>query len=59
MTAEAAATIHKDVMNVMEGVYKIGGPVMSQDTTGSIEVAKKWYTVSNSNVFNDLVRGPS
>jgi len=46
ITAERAATIHKEVMNVMKGVYKIGGPVMSQDSTGSIEVAKKWYTVS-------------
>jgi hypothetical protein len=38
----------------MKGVYEIGGPVMSQDTTGSIEVAKKWYTVSH--VFSPLER---
>lgn len=46
MLADRAAAVHKQVMNTMGGVYKIGGPVMSQDTTGSIEVAKKWYTVS-------------
>lgn len=34
----------------MKGVDEIGGPVMSQDTTGSIEVAKKWYTVSLSQI---------
>lgn len=45
-TAQEAADVHIRYVNSIEGNSQIGGPIMSQDATGTWDKAKKWYTVS-------------
>jgi hypothetical protein len=44
-TAQEAADVHIRYVNSMEGNFQIGGPIMSQNATGTWDNAKKWYTV--------------
>jgi len=44
-TAQEAADVHLKYVNSMEKTFQIGGPIMSQDATGTWDSAKKWYTV--------------